>query len=406
MHKLISITWHTYRQNLLRPGFLFFAFGLPVLCLLLIGIVASFSLQIQPGEQAIGYVDHAAVLRDSSTWQTSSQMLTTISLRRFSDEDSAQAALASGSIQVYYVLPTDYLASGQAREVTHSPNALLTRAVFGQFVRSSLLDPLPTATRQRILAGTDIVHDTPVFTDPFAIERAGNLIIVSLYLFAFFLLSLFTRHYFSQALIEEHSNRTIEIILTSVRAEQLLAGKVLGLVLLGFTPLVIWGSIIGIVLALVLPLAQVLGITPMAFPFWGQLAIVMAILFPAFVLDATGTLLAGALSGALESSQEIFFFPALVETVVFFSLIMSALLAPDSPLAVILSLVPFTSPFVLPLRLGLTTVPFWQTGLALVLLWLTMFLGIFFSARFYRAWRLNSGEVPRLRLLFSVLLSK
>jgi ABC-2 type transport system permease protein len=77
--------------------------------------------------------------------------------------------------------------------------------------------------------------------------------------------------------------------------------------------------------------------------------------------------------------------------------------APNGIVAVILTVLPFTSPFAFALRHGLTAVPFWQIALAIVLLVLSAWLGILLAARVFRRGMLRYGSTLPWNELFDAL---
>jgi ABC-2 type transport system permease protein len=77
--------------------------------------------------------------------------------------------------------------------------------------------------------------------------------------------------------------------------------------------------------------------------------------------------------------------------------------APNGPLAVTLSLVPFSAPVAMLMRISATTVPAWQVGVSLLLLGLTAAGIIRLIARLFRAQTLLSGESFSLRRLWRAL---
>jgi ABC-2 type transport system permease protein len=78
---------------------------------------------------------------------------------------------------------------------------------------------------------------------------------------------------------------------------------------------------------------------------------------------------------------------------VFVSLIISK---PDSPLATLLSLVPFFAPILMIGRLSVTDVPLWQILLSLVLMAVTFYAILWGSAKIYRIGVLLYGKKPSL----------
>jgi ABC-2 type transport system permease protein len=76
---------------------------------------------------------------------------------------------------------------------------------------------------------------------------------------------------------------------------------------------------------------------------------------------------------------------------------------PNGPLAVALSLIPFSAPVAMLMRMTSTAVPLWQLGLSLLLLVLAGALTVWLMARLFRVQTLLSGESISLRRAWSAL---
>jgi ABC-2 type transport system permease protein len=80
--------------------------------------------------------------------------------------------------------------------------------------------------------------------------------------------------------------------------------------------------------------------------------------------------------------------------------------APHGLLAVSLSLIPFTAPVAMLMRMTSTTVPGWQIALSLVLLALTAVGTIWFMSRLFKVQTLLSGEAISFRRIWSLLVAR
>ena len=210
--------------------------------------------------------------------------------------------------------------------------------------------------------------------------------------------------YVGSGVVEEKSNRVMEIMIGAVRPGQLLAGKILGIGALALTQMFIFGLAAGSMLVLVgLHLAssiQTVSPAPAA-AHNAPLAIatvplsMIAFLIVFFLLGffSYATLFAGV--GALASKTEDvqtsngpFVFPIIVA----YMLSIFALQDPDKPLFVWASLVPLISPMLMFTRVATTTVPIWQIGvsigLSLVFIWVATLL----AAKLYRVGVLMYGK--------------
>jgi ABC-2 type transport system permease protein len=73
------------------------------------------------------------------------------------------------------------------------------------------------------------------------------------------------------------------------------------------------------------------------------------------------------------------------------------LLSPNSPVWVVLTIIPFTAPIEAMLRLGLTGVPWWQLLLSIGVLGLCIYGGLLLASRLLRAYMLMYGKRPGIR---------
>ena len=133
MRKTLLIMRAEISATLRRKTFLFFAFILPLLLGLIAGVVMFVNRDKVPTELpsaadlaaisaqksgVIGYVDASGLIAALPADVSADE------LQRYPDEAAADAALASGAISGYFILPADYLRSGELTFVTPSYNPL------------------------------------------------------------------------------------------------------------------------------------------------------------------------------------------------------------------------------------------------------------------------------------------
>jgi len=160
--------------------------------------------------------------------------------------------------------------------------------------------------------------------------------------------------------VEEKSSRVVEFLLSAVRPRQLLAGKVVGLGLVGLLQLTLVG-LVGLVVGLVVSVLPSFGAAVAALV-WGLLWYVLG-----FLLYATVFAAVGALVSRQEDVQSVLM-PVTAVLVVAFALGFAVLSRdPTGTVTAVLSLLPPLSPILMPGRLALGVVPFWQVALALAL---------------------------------------
>lgn len=198
-----------------------------------------------------------------------------------------------------------------------------------------------------------------------------------------------------RSLLEEKSNRIIEILVSSCNANELLAGKVLGLSALGLTQILIW-MMIGIALAgsAMIPVDAFKNILPMLVYF------VMGFIF--FTTLFVGI---GSIVSTEQEAQQITSYLSII-MVIPVVIVFPAMQNPDSGLIKILSYIPITTPSVMLLRLNIAPVPAWEVAATMGLLVLSTFLTVKFSAKIFRIGILAYGKMPNLKELKSWLKEK
>lgn len=164
----------------------------------------------------------------------------------------------------------------------------------------------------------------------------------------------------AQGVVEEKASRVVEMLLPSARPWQLLSGKVLGLGLVGLVQLAIIG-VAGLLLAIVTKVLTTAGAAVSALA-WGLVWYLLGYLLYATVFAAVGSLVSRQ-----EDVQSVLMPVTIVLVVAFVLGFVVLSRSPSSTATTVLSLVPPLSPILMPGRIALGAVPFWQIGLSLLL---------------------------------------
>lgn len=189
--------------------------------------------------------------------------------------------------------------------------------------------------------------------------------------------------------VEEKSSRVVEILLATIRPFQLLAGKIIGIGLLGLVQLLVLGGV-GVGLAVAAGRANIPeGALAAAGPviLWFLLA---------YALYSSAFAAAAALVSRQEELQNI---TAPLSLTLAGSLIVGlfALDSPTSTAAVVASFIPPAAPVVMPPRMILGAVPAWQVAVSLALMLTAIVLLIRLAARIYEGAVLRTGRRIKLR---------
>ena len=193
----------------------------------------------------------------------------------------------------------------------------------------------------------------------------------------------------ASGVIEEKASRVVELLLSAIRPKQLLAGKIVGIGILGLGQLIVVATF-AIVLALVtgaikVPLSAI-----------GAAGLVVGWFILGFAFYASLFAAAGALASRMEELQNVIVPINLIILVSFFISI-GALQNPDGTLVTVASLVPTSAPLAMPVRIVLGAAPAWQIALSLALIIGSTILLVPAAARLYMGAILRSGGRVKIR---------
>lgn len=229
------------------------------------------------------------------------------------------------------------------------------------------------------------------------IEKSGeegkqNFLVVFFSAFIFILLLMMMVIYSGQllvrSLIEEKSNRLIEILISSCTSEQLLAGKILGLSALGLTQIFIW-SLIGITLigGAVIPPEAFNDIVPMLVYF------IIGFIFYTTIFVGIGSI--------VTTEQEAQQMTTYISLILVFPVIiaMPAIQNPDSMMVTVLSYIPLTIPSIMLLRFKIAPVPLIDIITTLTIMFVSTIVTLKIAAKIFRIGILSYGKKPTIKEL-------
>ncbi len=410
MRKTLLVALREFRQHVTSRGFLLGAFATPAILLAIWVFGGGFTygaqeepplqqvVEAEPQDAPIGYVDRAGLI------QTIPAPVPVETFRPYGDVESAQTALEQGDIAAYYVVPNDYRQTGEIERVSLRFSTAPPDVRSFRWVLVSNIFPDADAeemSRLRWPFGGTGPTFVSVDTDEAADGRGQTLDMMPFLVTIAVMLPLFTGGgYLFQSLTREKSSRVMEILLVSLRPRQLLTGKLLGLGALILVQYVIW---LGIgALALVVTRQQVGQLLAGVNLSGGEVLLVLPYALGGFGLYAALMAGIGALAEDVESTRGWIFVLTLpmMTPIYLWTAIVNA---PNGPLAVILSLFPYSAPVGMLMRLTTTAVPAWQLAASLGLLLLAMAGTIWLMARLFRAQTLLSGERLSLKRFWAAL---
>ena len=205
-----------------------------------------------------------------------------------------------------------------------------------------------------------------------------------------------------RGVMEEKQTRVAEVVLSSVSANRLLAGKVLGVGAVGLTQMVLW-TVSGVAIyKLRAPLLEQLGrdAPTLALPdvSIGIWLIYLAYFVLGFLLYASLFAAVGSMVSSEQEAQQAAQ-PVMLLIVASVIFMQPVLFDPVGTLAQVTTLVPFSSPILMPMRMSMVPVPVTEIAASLAILALSCAAVIWLAARIYRVGLLMYGKRPTMREL-------
>ncbi len=198
-----------------------------------------------------------------------------------------------------------------------------------------------------------------------------------------------------RGVLEEKTTRVAEVIVSSVPAETLLAGKILGVGAVGLTQQILWVITTVVMFKLRQPILLRFGVSTMPFAL-PEISVGLAVLLLLFFVLGFifYSSLYAAVGASVNSEQEAqqAVQPMLILLVATAIFINPILLNPTSRLAQVMSMLPVSAPIIMPLRLALGSVPWYELAGSLIGVTAACFLATWFAARVYRVGLLMYGK--------------
>jgi ABC-2 type transport system permease protein len=280
-----------------------------------------------------------------------------MTLVTFEDEVEGEAAVQSGDV--------DALLVDGSTIVTESAGGFGGSSVVGLLQRGASTVELeqlaaenPDAAAEIIeVMTTDSLESVALSGDDTDREAEGVLAYAGI--FMLYIAILLYGTWILSGVTEEKTNRVVEVLLASVKPWQLLAGKIIGIGTLGLAQ---FGLTI-IFAAIAVQITGVLDLPELPIASVSNLILWFIIGFLVYaVLFAT----AGSLASRMEDAQTTSMPITMIAVGAFFMSILT-LDDPDGTVALIGTLIPLTAPFVVPVRVALDAIPWWQYGLSIII---------------------------------------
>lgn len=394
MGKVLTVARHELFVNLRRPSYIIMTLAVPAMGLLgtllamyfggqIVGtVVSQFEANIS---RPIGYVDR-------SGWLEAEDVADSTGFRAFESTASARDALEGDEIAGFLVISDDYLETGKVKRYVRGRSVFgfddLSRERIRQFLHDNLVQNIDDPTLQRRLrdpmelSTVDLTGAEEEALNPldFAVPYTFSvLLIVSIFTSSGFLL---------QSVTEEKENRVVEVLLSSISPVQLMAGKIIGLGILGLVQIGVWfgavwglGAVVAGTFAALSGLRMDLSVVALSLVYY----LLGYLLFAAFMAAA------GAASTSLREGQQLASIVTIISAIPF--MLVSLFFAnPDATIIRVLSYFPLTAPIMMMQRLAIDEVGAPEVTLSIGLMIVGIVLGVWSAAKIFRAGILMYGQ--------------
>ncbi|SCX38944.1 ABC-2 type transport system permease protein [Klenkia marina] len=305
---------------------------------------------------------------------------TEVTVTDLDDEAAARQAVEDGDVDAAVLDPTGDSPT-LVVEASSDDDGIVRSAVSALSVAAQLaeqgveLQPAPQLTTTEL--------------DPADDDRGPAVVVALLGVVVLYGLLILFGQFVAQGVVEEKSSRVVELLLSTMKPWQLLAGKILGLGVLGLVQLVLI-AVVGVTGALALDVVSVPG------QLIGTVLTVIAWFLVGYAFYASVFAAAASLVSRQEDLGSVLT-PTTLLLVVGFIVSLQAAQDPGSTLATVTSFVPGLSPLVMPVRMAAGEAAWWEVAVSVAIMLAAIALVVRIGGRVYAGALLRTGGRTKLR---------
>lgn len=230
-HNLGTVVKFEIIRTLKKKSFWAMALGFPLMLIALYGVMfwsnqatVDAAKKLQEQKFSIKITDESKLIRP--------ELLKTIKAEQAADKQSAITEVKSGKLDAYYYVPADLVNS--KAEVYAKDTSIFENGKYGAVLMSLLENSVRGSVGEGELAVLQkkVASTTTTYKNGKEYNAIREMIVPGFFLILFYLMVAFFGNQMLTSTIEEKENRTVEMLLTTVRSTTLIVGKILGLVVL------------------------------------------------------------------------------------------------------------------------------------------------------------------------------
>jgi len=416
MKKTFAVARWEYIEKVKSKAFLISLLLTPLI-MIAVGIIPSLLMSRPDTEsQSIGILDQSGVLAQPLTKYIGEKYKLPNGLPNYAvqslpattpEEFSASKRLAdtlvlSEQLEGYMIIGKSFLADstieyhsqnvGNVKVVERFNNAIrdviIERKLEARGFDRSILNDLTSSVEMKTIKLTKSGNEETAGIEQVFFTSYGFMMMM-------FFLIMTSGQILVRSMLEEKSNRVVEVLMSSCSANQLMAGKVIGLSLLGLTQMGLW-AVIGIAISVKFAITLI--------SLSSALLLFLYFIF-GYLLFAAVFVAAGAPVSTEQEAQQInsYLVVVLIMPIMFAFTIMQN---PNSTLAKVLTFIPFLTPSMMAIRIPIQMPSVFEIVGSLALLIVCSFAAIWFAGKIFRTTILLYGKRPSLKELIAIIRSK
>lgn len=414
MKKIFAVIKREYLQIVKTKGFIISTVLAPVIMIAFIAVPVLLSVKSTGEKKTIAVVDMTGQVFQEFD-RTLAEYKMKDESRRYTVQEFRPTADISGlrsllsqkvlanEFSAYIFIPDSILSGGEAEFVSQHVSDFdeikrlsesLNRVVVGLRLKKEGLDPQRVSDYMKHV-GLKTIKVTPQGEKE---DVGGTFAMAYVLVLLIYMTLIFYGSIILRGVIEEKSNRVVEVVLSSLKPFELMMGKILGIGAVGLTQYAVW-ALIGFVMSQY-GMSMLTSLVPAASGI--KFAIPPYIFFYFVVFFILGYFLYGTLYAAVastvnsEKEAQQMLMPITMFLVLPILLMTMVIKDPNGSTSVILSLIPFFAPIIMFMRICVLMPPAWQVALSIGLLGLTVVAMVWLAAKIYRIGILMYGKKPSL----------
>lgn len=419
-----------FKERVAKKSFIVTTILMPVLMLAFMAAPALIMSLSSPENRTLAVIDNSGIVLPALVEHQPENLVLVPTA------EPLDSAIRSDRYNGVLVIGADVAASPKASLYMHDASSVELESMLASriedAVRDQKLKSYNIDNLQQILdeTETNVNLSTIRVDDKGEGESTSSFLSFGIGLFSTFILYMFLLMYGQMvmtSIIEEKSNRVLELVVSSVKPTQLMLGKILGVGLVAVVQVIIWAILLGAMSMIVMPMlvpdavmSQVNALNAgtldtasasvdvdmlQAISYFGSPVAILSI-FGYLLLFLIGGFLFyasifAAIGSAVDNIQDASQLQSFAVLPIILALVFSFTVAqePNSTLAVWLSMIPFTSPMVMLCRIPFS-IPGWEIAVSVAILYLSFVVMAWISGKIYRVGIFMYGKKPNFKELW------